>query len=78
MVLIMSFAVSCLSSEISSIFCGENFLDWKKRLYLPSRKKEIKPAFLRTPRWNSATPMDMPSALQMPLNWTPGLALMKL
>ena len=77
MVLIMLLVVSCRSSEISFICFCENFLDSKNRLYLPSRKNEISPALFSTPKWNSASPMDIHSCVQMPLNWTPGLALMK-
>ena len=49
-VLRISLIVSCLNSEISLISVDENLLEAKKRLYLPSRINEIKPAFLRIPK----------------------------
>lgn len=72
----ISLVVLCLRSEISLISFAENFFVAKNRLYLPSRTNEIKPAFLRMPKWNSAIPIAMPSPVQMPLNWIPGLATM--
>ena len=64
----ISLVVLCLRSEISLISLAENFLDAKNRLYLPSRTKQIRPAFLRTPKWNSAVPIAMPNPVHMPLN----------
>ena len=77
-VLSMFLGVLCLSSAISCIVWWVYFLVWKYLLYLPSRMNVMSPAFVSTPRWNWAKPIDMPSWLHMPLNWMPGLAWMKL
>lgn len=46
----ISLVVLCLRSEIIFLSNDENFLVAKNRLNLPSRTKEISPAFLRTPK----------------------------